>query len=81
MEFFMDVVKKARRETSQMGTIKASMDIGRNVLNVMRVRGLRWLDTRRIPGNTRMQRRILEWEAEEMSEKGKPEKIWMNGIR
>jgi hypothetical protein len=81
MGFFVGCVKKVGGEASQMGTIRASMDIGRTVLDVTKLRRLRRLDKKRIPGNTRMQRRILEWETEEMSKKENPEKICMNGIR
>jgi len=41
--FFMGYVTRARQQEVQMGTIRASMDIGRNVLDVMKLRNFKMI--------------------------------------
>jgi len=66
----MSYVTRGRQGAVQMGTIRASMDIGRNVTDVMKLRRLKWLHKKRKAGNTRSWRRILEWVPEGKSKKG-----------
>jgi hypothetical protein len=80
----MGYLTRGRQQAVQMGTIRASMDIGRNVTYVMKLRSLKWLHTKRMARNTRSWRRILEWVPEGKSKKGTPPppkiKSWINRV-
>jgi hypothetical protein len=57
------------------------MEVGKNILEVIKEKRLRWFGhVKRIPGN-RLPLKILEWEPEGTRRRGRPQERWIDGIR
>jgi hypothetical protein len=63
MDFWRSA-RKSRKEKVRNGTIREVMEVGKNILEVIEEKRLRWFGhVKRMPGN-RLPRKILEWEPE-----------------
>jgi hypothetical protein len=57
------------------------MEVGKNILEVIEEKRLRWFgQVKRMPGN-RLPRKILEWEPERTRRRGRPKERWIDGVR
>jgi hypothetical protein len=61
--------------------ISAIMEVGKNILEVIEVKRIRWFrHIKRMPGN-RLPLKILEWEPEGTRRRGRPKEGWTDGLR
>jgi hypothetical protein len=71
---------KERKEKVRNVTIRESMEVGKNILEVIEEKRLRWFGhVKRMPGN-RLSLKILEWEPEGTRRRGRPEERWIDGV-
>jgi hypothetical protein len=62
MDFWRRSARKSRKEKFRNGTIREIMVVGKNTLEVIEEKRLRWFGhVKRMPGN-RLPLKILEWE-------------------
>jgi hypothetical protein len=81
MDFRRRSARKSRKEKVRNVTIRAIMEVGKNILEVIEEKRLRWFGhVKRMPGN-RLPLKILEWEPEGMRRRGRPEERWIDGAR
>jgi hypothetical protein len=81
MDFWRRSAIKSRKEKVRNGIIRAIMEVGKNILEVIEEKLLRWFGhVKRMPGN-RLPQKILEWEPEGMRRRGRPKERWIDGIR
>jgi hypothetical protein len=81
MDFWRRSARKSRKEKVRNVTIREVMEVGKNILEVIEEKRLRWFGhVKRMPGN-RMPRKILEWEPEGTRRREIPKQRWINGIR
>jgi hypothetical protein len=81
MDFWRRSARKSRKEKVRNGTIREIMDVGKNILEIIEEKRLRWSGhVKRMPGN-RLPLNILEWEPEGTRRKGRPKERWIDGIR
>jgi hypothetical protein len=72
MDFWRRSARKSRKEKVRNGTIRAIMEVRKNILEVTEEKRLRWFGhVKRMPGN-RLRRKILEWEPEGTRRRGRP---------
>jgi hypothetical protein len=65
MEFWRRSARKSRKEKVRNVTIREIMEVGKNILEEIEEKRLRWFGhVKRMLGN-RLPRKILEWEPEE----------------
>jgi hypothetical protein len=56
------------------------MEVGKNILEVIEEKRLRWFGhVKRMSGN-RLPLKILEWEAEGTRRRGRPKERWIDGV-
>jgi hypothetical protein len=68
MDFWRKSARKSRKEKIQNGTIRTIMEVGKNILEVIEEKRLRWFGhVKRMPGN-RLPLKILEWNQKEREE-------------
>jgi hypothetical protein len=61
MDFWRRSARKLRKEKVRSSTIREIMEVGKNILEVIKEKRLRWFEhVRRMPGN-RLPLKILEW--------------------
>jgi hypothetical protein len=73
--------RKSRKEKVRNVTIREAMEVGKNILEVIEEKWLRWFGhVKRMPGN-RLPLKILEWEPEETRRRGRPKERWIDGVR
>jgi hypothetical protein len=64
MDFWRRSATKSRKEKVRNGTIRAIIEVGKNILEVIEEKRRRWFGhVKRMPGN-RLSWKILEWEPE-----------------
>jgi hypothetical protein len=64
MDFWRRPARKSRNEKVRNVTIREIMEVGKNILEVIEEKLLRWFGyVKRMPGN-RLPLKILEWEPE-----------------
>jgi hypothetical protein len=81
MDFWRRSAIKSRKEKVRNGTIRAIMEVGKKILEVIEEkRPQRFGHVKRMPGN-RLPLKILEWEPEGMRRKGRPKERWIGGVR
>jgi hypothetical protein len=81
MDFWRRSARKSRKEKVRNVTIRAIMEVGKNVLEVTEEKRLRWFrHIKRMPGN-RLPLKILEWEPEGTRRRGRPKERWIDGVR
>jgi hypothetical protein len=81
MDFWRRSAIKSRKEKIRNGTIKEIMEVGKNILEVIEEKRLRWFGhVKRMPGN-RLPLKILEWEPEGKRRRGRPKERWIDGVR
>jgi hypothetical protein len=81
MDFWIRSARKSRKEKARIGTIRAIMEMGKNILEVTEEKRLRWFGhVKRMPGN-RLPLNILEWEPEGTRRRRRPEERWIDGVR
>jgi hypothetical protein len=68
MDFWRRSARKSRKEKVRNVTIRAIMEVGKNILEVTEEKRLH---VKRMPGN-RLPLKILEWEPEGMRRRGRP---------
>jgi hypothetical protein len=57
------------------------MEVGKNILEVIEEKRLRWFGhVKRMPGN-RLPLKILEWEPEGTRRRGRSKERWIDGVR
>jgi hypothetical protein len=82
MDFWGRSVRKSRKGKVRNGTTREIMEVGKNILEVVEEKRLRWFGhVKRMPGN-RLALKILEWETQrEMNRWSKTEhdKPWTEG--
>jgi hypothetical protein len=72
MDFLRRSARKSRKEKFRNGTIRESMEVGKNILEVIEEKRLRWFGhVKRMPGN-RLSLKILEWEPEGTRRRRRP---------
>jgi hypothetical protein len=76
MDFWRRSARKSRKEKVRNGTIREIMEVGKNSLEVIEEKRLRW----RMSGN-RLPLKILEWEPEGTRRRGRPKDRWIDGVR
>jgi hypothetical protein len=78
MDFWRRSVTKSRKEKVQNYIIRRIMEAGKNILEVVEEKRLRWFGhVKRMPGN-RLPLKILEWEPEG---KRRPKERWIGEVR
>jgi hypothetical protein len=81
MDFWRRPDRKSRKENVRNGTIRAIMEVGKNILEVSEEKRLRWFGhIKRMPGN-RLPLKMLEWEPEGMRRRGRLKERWIDGVR
>jgi hypothetical protein len=81
MEFWRRSPRKLRKEKVRNDTVRAIMEVGKNILEVIEEKRLRWfVHVKRMPGN-RLPRKVLEWKTEGTRRKGRPKERWIDGVR
>jgi hypothetical protein len=81
MDFWRRSARKSRKEKVRNGTIRATMAVGKNVLEVTEEKVQRWFGhVKRMPGN-RLPLNILEWEPAGTRRRGRPKERWIDGVR
>jgi hypothetical protein len=62
-------------------TIREVMEVGKNILEVIEEKRLRWFEhVKRMPGN-RLPLKVLEWEPEGTQIRGRPKERRIDGVR
>jgi hypothetical protein len=81
MDFWRRSVRKSRKEKVRNVTIREVMEVGKNILEVIEEKRLRWFGhVKRMPGN-RLPLKVLEWEPEGTRRRGRPKERWIGGVR
>jgi hypothetical protein len=81
MDFWRRSARKSRKEKVRNGIIRTIMEVGKNILEVIEEKRLRWFGhVKRMPGN-RLPLKILEWEPEETRRRGRPKERWIDEVR
>jgi hypothetical protein len=81
MDFWRRSARKSSNEKFRNGTIREIMQVGKNILEVIEEKRLRWFGhVKRMPGN-RLLLKILEWEPEGTRRRGRPKERWIDGVR
>jgi hypothetical protein len=76
---FCRSARKSRKEKVRNDTIRAIMEVGKKILQVIEEKRLRLFGhVKRVPGN-KLPRKTLEWELEGKRRKGRPKKRWLGG--
>jgi hypothetical protein len=71
MDFWRRSARKSRKEKVRNGTIREIMEVGKNILEVIEEKRLRWFrHVKRMPGN-RLPLKILEWKPEGTRRRGR----------
>jgi hypothetical protein len=80
MDFWRSA-RKSRKEKVRNVTIREVMEVGKNILEVIEEKRIRWFGhVKRMPGN-RLPLKILEWEPEGTRRRGRPKERWIDGVR
>jgi hypothetical protein len=81
MDFWRRSARKSGKENVRNVTIREIMEVGKNILEVIEEKRLRWFGhVKRMPGN-RLPLNILEWEPEGTRRRGRPKERWIDGVR
>jgi hypothetical protein len=81
MDFWRRSARKSMKEKVRNVTIREVMEVGKNILEVIEEKRLRWFGhVKRIPGN-RLPLKVLEWEPEGTRKRGRPKERWIDGVR
>jgi hypothetical protein len=81
MDFWRRSARKLRKGKVRNVTIGEIMEVGKNILEVIEEKRLRWFGhVKRMPGN-RLPWKILEWEPERTRRSGRPKDKWIDGVR
>jgi hypothetical protein len=81
MDFWRRSARKSRKEKVLNGTIRAIMEVWKNILEVIEEKRLRWFGhLKRMPVN-RLPLNILGWEPEGTRRRGRPKERWIDGVR
>jgi hypothetical protein len=81
MDFWRRSARKSRKEKVRNVTIRAIMEVGKNILEVTEEKRLRWFEhVKRMPENS-LPLKILEWEPEGTRRRGRPKDRWIDGVR
>jgi hypothetical protein len=81
MDFWRRSARKSRKEKVRNVTIREIMEVGKNILEVIEQKRLRWFGhVKRMPGN-RQPLKILKWEQEGRRRRGSPKERWIDGVR
>jgi hypothetical protein len=81
MDFWRRTARKLRKVKFRNDTIRAIMEVGKNILEVTEEKRLRWFGhVKKMPGN-RLTLNILEWEPEGTRRRGRPKERWIDGVR
>jgi hypothetical protein len=81
MDFWRRSARKSRKEKVRNVTIREIMEVGKNILEVIEEKRLRWFGhIKRRPRN-RLKLIILEWEPEGTRRRGRPKERWIDGVR
>jgi hypothetical protein len=80
MDFWRSA-RKSRKEKVRNGTIITIMEVGKNILEVIEKKRLRWFGhVKRMPGN-RLPLKIKKWEPEGTRRRVRPKERWIDEIR
>jgi hypothetical protein len=78
MDFWRRSARKSRKVKVRNVTIRAIMEAGKNILEVIEEKRLRWFGHVK---RNRLPRKILEWEPEGTRRRGRPKERWIDGVR
>jgi hypothetical protein len=78
MDFWRRSARKSWKEKVRNGTIRETMEVGKNILEVTEEKRLRWFGhVKRMPGNS-LPLKVLEWEPEGTRRRGRHKERWMD---
>jgi hypothetical protein len=81
MDFWRRSARKSREYKVRNVIIREIMEVGKNILEVIEEKRLRWFGhVKRMPGN-RLPLKMLEWEPEGTRRIGRPKDRWIDGVR
>jgi hypothetical protein len=81
MDFWRRSARKSRKEKVRSVTIREIMEVGKNILEVIEEKRLRWFGrVKRTPRN-RLPMKILEWEPEGTPRRRRPKERWIDEVR
>jgi hypothetical protein len=81
MHFWRRSSRKSRKEKVRNVTIREIMEVGKNIVEVIEEKRLRWFGhVERMPGNRRPLK-ILEWEPGGTGRRGRQKERWTDGVR
>jgi hypothetical protein len=81
MDFWRSSARKSRKEKVRNVTIRELMEVGKNILEVIEGKWLRWFGhVKTVPGN-RQPLKILEWEPEGTRRRGRLKERWIDRVR
>jgi hypothetical protein len=81
MNFWRRSARKSRKEKIRNGTMRAIMEVGKNILELTEEKWLRWFGhVKRMPGN-RFPWKMFEWKPEGTQRRGRPKERWIDGAR
>jgi hypothetical protein len=81
MDFWKRSARKSKKEKVRNGTIRAIMEVGKNILEVTEEKQIRWFGhVKRMPGNI-LPLKVLEWGPEGTRRRGRPKERWIDGVR
>jgi hypothetical protein len=76
MDFWRRSARKSRKRKVRNGTIRAIIEVGKNILEVFEEKRLRWFGhVNRLP------LKILEWEPVGTQRRGRSKERWIDGVR
>jgi hypothetical protein len=80
MDFWRRSARKSRKEKVRNVTIIEVMEVGKNTLEVIEEKLLRWFGhVKKMPRN-RLPLKILEWEPQGTQRRGRPKERWIDGL-
>jgi hypothetical protein len=78
---FRRSARKSRKEKVRNVTVREVMEVGKNILEVIEEKRLRWFGhVERMPGN-RLPLKVLDWEPERTRRRARPKERWIYGVR
>jgi hypothetical protein len=81
MGFWRRYARKSRKEKVRNVTIREIMEVGKNILEAIEEKRLRWFGhVKRMSGN-KLPLKILEWEPEGTRRRVRPKERWIDGVR
>jgi hypothetical protein len=81
MDFWRRSARKSRKEKVRNVTIREIKEVGKNILEVIDEKRLRWFGHIKIMPRNRLLLKVLEWEPEGTRRRGRAKERWLDGVR